>query len=189
LQAAYAAGTQGGTTAATPGRLQRWFGSTPTSTYLSVWVELSANWYAHRTGTNKILYVWINGQPRFFLSAEGSIASNLAPTGRLQGTPDDLERGREALPPNAHQARVIPGKWQRWEVVLKSNTPGRRDGEFHLWVDGLEVSRYLDVAYLAANEPSGWTLVDIEPIWGGAGDQLPAPQTMRFDHIYVSRKE
>ncbi len=189
LQAAYAAGTQGGTTGATPGRLQRAFGTTPTWAYLSVWVELSANWYAHHTGTNKVLYVWINGQPRFFVSAEGPVATNLVPAGRLQGTPDDVQRNRETLMPNAHTTRIVPGKWQRWEILLKSNTPGQRDGEFHLWLDGLEVSRYLDVAYLAAGEPTGWTLVDIEPIWGGAGDPHPAPPTLRVGHREVGRPE
>lgn len=188
LQAAYAAGTAGGTPAATPGRMTHTI-ATASSVYLSVWVQLSANWYAHETGTNKILYIWINGQPRFFLSAEGSNAAALSPSGRLQGTPDDIERGREILWPNVAASRAIPGVWQRWEVLLKSNTPGFRDGEFHLWIDGIETARYTDVAYLGIKDTQPFTLVDIEPIWGGGGDRLPAAQTMRIDHIYVSRKE
>jgi hypothetical protein len=188
LEASYAAGTAGGTSAATPGRLTRAI-PPATNVYVSVWVQLSANWYAHSTGTNKILFVWINGQPRFFLSAEGSNAAAMLPTGRLQGTPDDMERGREALRPNVRSDRVVPGRWQRWELVLKSNTPGLRDGEFHLWVDGLEIARYTDVAYLASKDTQPWMSIDVEPIWGGGGDRLPAAQNMRFDHIYVSRKE
>ncbi len=189
LQASYAAGTTGGSSAATPGRLQRWLDTPAQSVYLSVWVQLSANWQAHSTGTNKVLFVWINGQPRFFVSAEGSRSDALQPSGRLQGTPDDLQRGREVLPPNlSNGGHVVPGAWQRWEMVVKANTPGMRDGEFHLWMDGVEVGRYTDVQYLAAGESQPFMMIDIEPIWGGGGDRLAAAQWMRFDHIYVSTK-
>lgn len=187
LQASYAAGTVGGSAAATPGRLEHYLTPASNAVYLSVWVRLSANWRAHATGTNKVLYVWINEQPRFFLSAEGKSSDALQPSGRLQGTPDDIQRRREVLPPNVDAtSRVTPGTWQRWEVVLRANTPGARNGEFHLWMDGIEVARYTDVEYLAPGESQAWMMVDIEPIWGGLGDQLVAAQWMRFDHIYIS---
>jgi hypothetical protein len=188
LQARYPIGTVGGTTPATPGRIVKKIAGSPQWLYLSVWVQLSSNWRAHSTGTNKILYVWMDGGPKFFLSAEGSNAADLAPAGRLQGTPDDELRRREQLMPNVSPKRVIPGKWQRWEVLLKANTPGASNGEFHVWIDGVETGRYTDVAYLASNEKTNWTAVDVEPIWGGGGDRLPATQTMKFDHIYVSQK-
>ncbi|HVX39475.1 MAG TPA: hypothetical protein VHB25_07865 [Gemmatimonadaceae bacterium] len=186
LQALYPAGTTGGSDLATPGSAQRSF--TPARRiYVSVWVELSPNWHAHGSGTNKVLYVLIAGQPRFFLSAEGVSSSDLQPTGRLQGTPDDMLRNRARLAPNVQpSARVIPGTWQRWEFVLVANTPGARDGEFHLWMDGVEVARDTDVEYLAPGEMDGWAMLDVRPIWGGAGDRLTDAQWMRFDHIYIS---
>ncbi len=188
LQALYPAGTQGGTDSATPGRLLRALPDLTQRVYVSVWVKLSANWHAHQTGTNKVLFIWLKNLPRFFLSAEGPDASALKPTGRLQGTPEDILRHREQLFPNVNATRVIPGVWQRWELVVKANTPGLRNGEFHLWIDGIETANYTDVAYLDANETGAWNLVDIEPIWGGGGDVVTTAQMMLFDHIYVSRK-
>ena len=46
----------------------------------------------------------------------------------------------------------------------------------------------MDVAYRASNERTNWTAVDVKPIWDGGGDRIPATQTMKFDHIYVSQK-
>lgn len=186
LQALYPAGTRGGSDDATPGSAQRWFDAAP-RVYVSVWVQLSPNWQAHSTGTNKVLFVIIDGQPRFFLSAEGSSSAALLPAGRLQGTPDDVLRNRARLLPNVQaSARVVPGTWQRWEMLLVANTPGQRDGEFHLWMDGIEVTRDTDVEYVAAGEARAWTMLDVRPIWGGGGDVLASTQWMRFDHIYIS---
>src|SRR5262249_32539970 len=128
LQAYYPAGTRGGTTNATPGRIAKTFGPSQ-QVYVSLWVKLSSNWIGHETATNKVFYIWMNNGPYFFMSAEGTDAGPLIATGRYQGPLDT----REAFPPNLGSAPVPRGQWQHWEVLVKANTPGVFNGEFHLW--------------------------------------------------------
>jgi hypothetical protein len=183
LQAFYPAGTTGGTTDATPGRIVKNFNAAQ-SVYVSIWVKLSANFVGNGTGTNKVFYVWQNNSPDFFMSAEGDGMGTLQPTGRYQG---DLDK-REQFFPNLVQNATVPrGEWQHWEILIKENTPGVQDGEFHLWVNGTKVSEYTDVGYLAGGQTVGFMKMDVEPIWGGLGSTLQADQFMYFDHVYVSK--
>lgn len=184
LQAMYPSGTTGGTIDATPGRIVKNF-SAAKSVYTSVWVKLSPNFVGNGTWTNKVFFIWINGHPNFFMSAEGAGTGALAPTGRLQGTMDS----REKLPPNLVSSAVVQrGQWQHWEVLVKANTPGQANGEFHLWVNGTKVSEYKNVAYLSSGESQAFMKMDVEPIWGGGGSTLSAAQYMYFDNVYVSKQ-
>ncbi len=186
LQAWYPAGTQGGTTDATPGRLTKDFAA-KNQVYVSMWVKLSSNFVGNGTNTNKVIYIWDNNKPAFFMSAEGGGMGNLIPTGRYQGPLDP----REALPPNLVPPSSVAlqrGVWQHWEIIVKANTPGVRNGEFHLWVNGQKVAAYTDVGFLGASETQPFMKMDVEPIWGGGGSTVPADQYMWFDHVYTSGK-
>jgi hypothetical protein len=184
LQALYPAGVTGGDPNATPGRIVKNFNSA-SQVYVSMWVKLSPNWVGNGTGTNKVFYLWMNDRPYFFMSAEGSGSGTLNATGRYQGSFDK----REALPPNLGPSAVVQrGVWQHWEILVKANTPGTSNGEFHLWVNGSKVSEYKNVGYLASGESKAFMKMDVEPIWGGLGSTLSANQYMYFDDVYVSTK-
>ncbi len=183
LQAWYPAGTTGGTTDATPGRLVKNFASSQ-QVYVSIWLKLSTNWIGNGTGTNKVFYIWMNNGPYFFLSAEGSGSGPLVATGRYQGPVD----ARQAFPPNLGSAAVPRGEWQHWEVLVKANTPGTPNGEFHLWVNGTKASQYTNIGYLAPRMKVSIMAIDVEPIWGGSGSTLAADQFMYIDNVYVSVK-
>jgi hypothetical protein len=40
-----------------------------------------------------------------------------------------------------------PGRWYCVELMQKANTPGRRDGELALWLDGREVGRWQELRF------------------------------------------
>lgn len=166
-----------------PAVAERQFTTPATQLYISVWLKLSANWDGHVTGTNKMFYVWVAGKPKVFLSAEGAGAGPLEPQVRLQN--DLAQRGR--LRPNLARTLLVQrGVWQRWELVLRANTPGQANGEVHWWIDGVKVSEYRDVQIVDAGESPNWEQFQWRPIWGGGGPAISQEQTLRFDHLYLS---
>lgn len=181
FQMRYPAGFAGGSA---PGTAQRSLGGHAHDLYLSMWIKLSANWQGHRTGTNKMFFLWINGQPRFFVSAEGVGSGPLLPQLRLQGSlPDPRPRLRANLAPRAQIAR---GKWQRWEFLLRMNTPGKANGEAHWWIDGTKVSEYRDLQFVSRSEPRVWGQFQWSPTWGGQQGTVTSEMSLRLDHFYAS---
>ena len=180
MQQVYAVGFPSG---GSPAVAERQITTPATQVYISLWVKLSANWDGHITGTNKVFYVWIGGKPKFFISAEGVGTGPLEPMARIQ---DDVAQ-REFLPPNVTRSLLVQrGVWQRWEVILRANTPGQANGEVHWWINGVKVTEYRNVQYADPGESPDWEYVQWAPIWGGGGPPIAREQTMRFDHIYFS---
>jgi hypothetical protein len=155
-----------------------------TSIYISFWIKLSPNWDGHTSFVNKIYHLWINGQNKVYLSAQGSNAGPLQPQVRLQGIPGpSITRN---LTPNVGAVSITRGNWHRWELVVTANTVGNADGVVEWWIDGVKVGSYRDVQITSASRI--WTNVDWNPTWGGTGDIVPADQFMYMDHIYISGK-
>jgi hypothetical protein len=109
--------------------------------------------------------------------------NRLQPQLRLQGVDDRRPRLR---PNRLLAAAVERGRWQRWELVLKANTPGRADGELHWWIDGRKVSEYRDVNIVRAGRPDTWDLFQWNATYGGGGAPVPHDQWVRWDHVYIS---
>jgi hypothetical protein len=152
--------------------------------YVSAYVRLSANWQGHASGTNKMFFVWIDAQPVFFLSAEGVGSAGLQPQLRLQGNlPDTRPRLLPNIVPGATIAR---GVWQRWEIVLECTTPGTANGRARWWINGILVSDYQDINWVAAGRSCVWENVQLRPVWGGTGGTVAAAMDLRMDHIRVS---
>jgi hypothetical protein len=157
--------------------------------YLSFWVKFSPNWVA-QPASNKILHIFIGDVNRVFLYGFGGGSDPMVPQVALQQVPvGSGQFGSRDLPPRlAPDARLIPGKWHRWELVLTCNTAGNADGRVDWWIDGVHVGSYSDLAIVTANQPHTWQIVQWAPTWGGIGGKVPADQYMRIDHMYVSGK-
>jgi hypothetical protein len=184
LDVLYPAGFQGGTAPATA-QMQLGSGSPPNEIYLCLRVRLDRNWQGHRSGTNKMFYLWVIGQPRVFVSAEGNGRGPLVPQFRLQGTPDP----RRHLGPNLLPSTLVPrGVWTTWEMRFRMNSRGRADGIAQWWIDGRQTHDYRNMAFYGDRmlEPKDqWSLFQLRPIWGGGGDVVASPMHLWIDGVII----
>jgi uncharacterized protein YjdB len=156
----------------------------PRTLYISFYAKASSNWYGHDSYTNKQFYAHANGEPVMFFSAHSRYNGAITPVIQLQSTAshDDFDLMPNLVP----TARIIRGQWYRIEVVLVGNTAGTRDGSVDWWLNGVHVGSY-SVQWLAA--AARWDLFHYTTIWGGVGGpNVPATQTMDWDHVYLSSK-
>ena len=183
VRATYSAGFGSGSA---PWAVERALSTRPTSLYYRFAVKHSANFQGQGSATNKLGFVWIDGGPDFFVSAEGTGSGNLVVTARIQGTGDS----REYLRPNQGPSGVIArGSWHTVEVELISNTPGVSNGTVRVWLDNVRIIEYTDVRFSGAGETNYWEVISLYPIWGGGtGQSVSSTMTIDFDHIYVSGK-
>lgn len=181
VRATYSAGFGSGSA---PWAVERALNSRPTSLYYRFAVKHSANFQGQGSGTNKLGFVWIDGGPDFFISAEGIGAGNLTVNARIQGVPD----AREYLPPNQGPSGVISrGNWHIIEVQLISNSPGAANGTVRVWLDNTRIIEYTNVQFAGSGESNTWEVVSVFPIWGGGvGQSVTNTMTIDFDHFYVS---
>ena len=147
--------------------------------YVSFSVKLSSNWQGHKSGTNKIGFLWLDGHPGIFFNARGSGSGTLEPTVSMQGTP----QGAANLVPNVGNNPVKRGQWQKWEAVILLNGSGQSNGEIHLWVDGVKVGEYKG---LNLTSGGGFETLTWRPIWGGGDDTVQSTQYMWMDHYFAS---
>jgi hypothetical protein len=179
-RATYQRGRSGGDSPATT--WYRFASDGYTELYLSFWLKLSDNWQGHRSGVNKIGFVWIHGDASVYFSAQGGGSGPLRPEIRLQAVPG----GARNLVPNRNHRRVERGRWHHWEVQLVSNAGGRPDGVARLWLDGVPVADYRDVRFASARQERSWESVYWMPIWGGVGDVVRNDMYMLIDRFYAS---
>ena len=75
------------------------------------------------------------------------------------------------------------GRWQCIEAGVVLNDPGRANGSFVLWVDGVEDARRNDVNWLGTYAAFGLNAVLLENYWNGGA---PRAQSRYFDNFVVS---
>jgi len=173
-----------------------------TKLYLAFWWKESANWYGN--GVNdKIIYVWIHGNPSVYIVDVGGGSSALHSEVRLQNAPDggtnfsytgaygsntrlygapNLWQGT----PGAADVVLTRSVWHLWEIVLVCNTAGNYDGYLQWWIDGTKVGYFQGIAFANASASHQWEQVDWQPVYGGNGSPVPADQFMRIDHLHAS---
>ena len=154
--------------------------------YVAFWFKMSPGFYGHpNSSVNKIFHIWIGGANRVYLAAMGS-GNTIAfqPQVRLQRVPAqrDYNLGPNLVP----SASMVRDRWYKWEVVLRTNTPGAANGSVEFWLDGVKVATHLGVEFVAAGESNTWTSLNWAPTWGGAGASVPHDQWMRMSEIYIS---
>lgn len=170
--------------------------------YLEFWFKISANYYGHTGGQNKIFYI---GQPVIFEFGSPGVADS--PTFNwtlaLQGGENFTGRwntpGNEVSPTDAERL-MVRDTWYHVEILLEMNTPGVANGSCHFWVNGAKIIQFTGNRNILAGggtQYSSIAALDYHPIYGGQypleGDTYPqplhdVPETMYqyMDHIYVS---
>ncbi|HSJ65283.1 MAG TPA: hypothetical protein VK922_15435 [Gemmatimonadaceae bacterium] len=88
------------------------------------------------------------------------------------------QRGRTAV-----FGRERIGRWQCIEAGVVLNDPGRANGRFVLWVDGVEDARRENLNWLGTYAAFGLNAVMLENYWNGGA---PTAQSRYFDNFVVS---
>lgn len=182
-RAHYPGGMRGGSG---PVMETRELGGVYRAVYVSMWVRFSENWFGHPSGSNKIFHFWIAGQNKVVVKAQGNGNRPMGVKINLQGVNERPVARTLSANAGGSDGRVIRGRWQRIEVLVRANIPGQSNGSVEWWVDGSKVGSYANVNYVKMAQENLWTTVSWNPTWGGVGSVLPSPQSMDMDHVYVS---
>ena len=144
-----------------------------------LWV--SPNWDGHTSLVNKTLFVGfgLNGN-QFYLNLRGSNAATLFGTIEFQGMGAVVGTGScgvSGLCTGRVQGRAFPrGRWV--QVTLQFSATA-----VTLWQDGVQSATASGLNWRAVN--FYLAKAALNPTWGGQGDQLLAPQQLRWDQIEV----
>jgi len=164
------------------------YGRSPKEIYVHYALKVSADFFGHKTGTNKIQFYWVAGGARVFDRLVGTGTNNLNYQIALQGSSPPPCETRSRL--NGNQtapARFNRDQWYDVEVQMILNTAGQCDGIFRAWLNGQLIIEYTDVGVLASGEANRtWEQLQLRPIWGGGGDTTPNEFFMWVDHMYLS---
>jgi hypothetical protein len=140
--------------------------------YVGTWIYVSPNWQGHKTGTNKVFHLWINGSNRVVLKLTGARHEPL----RVGYSMQNVIGGST---PNTAGTGVMPrGRWVHWETIVTLSS-------VTMYLDGSLVLQRTGLNWLPSLTPH-WDKVSWNPTWGGVGDQLLATQTMRLDDLTVA---
>jgi uncharacterized protein YjdB len=161
--------------------------------YVRFAAKLSSNWYGQAAGFSKFFYVWEDvNLEGFFFAAHGTGTDPLEPYGMLQGLiaypPAGPSGSGQNLAPNlVPSARIIRGQWQIYEFILTGNSAGTADGSVDWFLDGVHIGSVRGIKW--TTDATVFTHFNWDPVWGGIGPpNVPATQTMDWDHVYLSGK-
>ncbi|MEP6492862.1 MAG: Ig-like domain-containing protein [bacterium] len=88
-------------------------------------------------------------------------------------------------PTNAVLAN-LRGTWVRYEMLFKaSSSNSAKDGELHVWINGVETHRYTDVAWQMSAART-WLSLTWNPTYGGGTHTVPRNQYQYMDNIHIS---
>ncbi len=77
------------------------------------------------------------------------------------------------------------GSWYCIEIRARLNTPGNDDGEFELWIDGVEEASARGLDWMGDYSDFGLNAIFLENYWD---DGAPREQRRYFDHFVVSQE-
>jgi hypothetical protein len=87
------------------------------------------------------------------------------------------------------KAKISPGKWYCVELMLRNNTPGRKNGQLLTWLDGklvghVEKLRFRDIENLKIQRFA------VQDYFGGGEYMYTSPKDQRIyvDNLVISRK-
>jgi hypothetical protein len=193
MQLTYPTGMVGGVG---PNSLERdWSENTYRTIYVSYWMKLSTNFYGHiGPEITKTLHFWVgdgsNSGNKLYTQIAGGATDPLSSWVNLQGViaGGNFDNGTSAeFAPNlGSPASVIRGQWQHFEVVMKGNSAGTKDGTVDWWLDGVHVGSYSGIQFVPG--AAHFFAVKWNPTWGGLGYTVPYDFTESMDHIYISGK-
>ena len=146
----------------------------------------SPNWYGNTSGISKIMFVFIAGKPMAYPTSFGQAMNNLY----FRLITQNMGAGHDATTSSsasyggyaAGTAALIPrGKWRQIRLLLVANTPGKRDGQAHGWIDGVQIFSNKAVGWCGSTvsvAACGFDAIRYNPTYGGSGGPVPATQYM-----------
>ncbi len=184
----------------------------PTRVYYSYWYKLSPN-FPINLASNKVTYVFtgpcqilfealasadyplVNGVPVLAPNQATQYDAALFPemflSGivSLNGVPGTaIVRPTQAGGDPVNWPLMVRGRWQHYEFLYITNTPGVEDGTLQMWLDGVLVISITHIKYTDAGSPFTWAAW--WPVYGGGGS-IPADGVggyHRLKDFYVSGK-
>lgn len=159
--------------------------------YLSVPVWVPAGYVGSSSGVQKLFHVWapgdasadvVTGRNLVIPAIFGTGTNTLRAQIRVQGL---TTTPTQATSFNMGNGAIQRGRWYVYECLLVLNTAGNPDGQAHLWVNGTKVVTRTDIIYSSASRPKYWTLVQLNPTYGGTGT-VPAGVKLRYGRAHVS---
>jgi hypothetical protein len=106
----------------------------------------------------------------------------------LQGPNGHFQNLREQ-PANTPASDVSGGGWHLVEVLFTpESAPGAGDGGYAGWVDGVEISNWKSVLWLAPGNRVGWHYLMFDPTYGGGRKSPAEDMYWDLDQLYVSTR-
>ena len=153
-------------------------------------VTLSSNFHGHQSGVNKLRF-WADKSPRTYLAFFGADDTPLLLGINTGSWPMGVKKLRWDSPdnyasPTKSQAAIVRGVPHDIESLTYVGTAGNADGWLKVWLNGVLILDFRNLAIVYAGEREWITQVHYAPVWGGMGDVLPRSQTLSIDRTYVS---
>lgn len=118
----------------------------------------------------------------------GQIGFELRFQGLELGSPDQSNNVGASM--NVAASHVTRGLWKKVEVIIRTNTPGIRDGEGLVFMDDLPTHHATGCGWADVGSNGRMTAYRISPTMGGqgwlAGTHPPATQQMWYSRSYVT---
>lgn len=108
------------------------------------------------------------------LQAEGVMHSKTSGVSKWRSMPQNL----------GTPITFAKGRWYELQYRLKLNSPGKSDGIFEMWIDGVKKASYLDVNYRDSYAAHGWNHVMLTAYQNGASPT--SVETLHWDELVLS---
>lgn len=153
-----------------------------TEYYFGHWIKWSPGFTWNAIGT-KIDYIWARDKTPT-LNAYPYVATrvNSGGNGLVIDVGIDTPHSRYC---NRTSPTFATGRWYWFEIHVKLNTLGSRNGVVEIWVDDVQCMSYTDVRIMDIN--TTWGSFLHSPEWGGGGGTIPATQYIWVDHSVISK--
>jgi len=156
-----------------------------TELYWGFWWKPSNPFQSHRSGVNKIAFIWTPS------GSTDLLYFDLSPNPWRIRCMNDLYTGHgpsagARLEPNITRTVIALGEWHRIEVHVRYSTRDQADGILKWWVDGVLNGVYAD---LKMTQDGGFDHVSFSPTFGGnERDRKRQTDYYWFDHTHISRR-
>jgi hypothetical protein len=166
--------------------------------YFGTVFQLSPNFVGHSSGIQKLVYLNTTGVSDWWLEVYGGGTGpyKVYVVTEFTGQPAHGYRANETDGVSTDLGEANPdiarGVWHTYEVYLKLPATSGGPGTMQVWIDGtLTLNRDPNTVANARIpmwfDANNWTSFNIDPIWGGVTDRIPADQQVWYDHTYVSQ--
>lgn len=156
--------------------------------YIRVPVWVPVDYAGSSSGVQKLFHLWapLDSRPTgvggslAVPSLFGIGAKGLTTQARIQGA---TVTGTQATSFNLAGKPFARGRWTVTEWLFVMNSPGQANGEAWLWQDGALALSRKGITYSRVG--TGWTVVQLNPTYGGTGATPAPPQRLRYGRIRV----